>query len=441
MNSFNSHKSFRVPVMILAIVALSLLLLSACQALEPAQEVQANAPEAAAEEAAAEEAAAEEAAAEEAAAEEAAAEEAAAEEAAAEEAAAGEAAAEEAAAEEAAAEEAAAEEAAAEEAAAEEAAAEEAAAEEAAAEEAAAEEAAAEEEPQLATAMASSKLTNQPGRAIVTARGNHFIVDSVPPIEGPNEELNPLDMILGSLATCGMFIAEHVAQVEAMPLEDVVVGVEADLDASGVAGSGADPRLQKMRVHMDMPGTSAEQAAQIVENFQARCPIYTTLSRATDIEITVGDEEVSAPTEGLNTAKVSAQLSNQPGRAIVSARGNHFVIDSVPPLAGPNEERNPLDLILGSLATCGTFIFESAAQEMDIPLTGVSTLVEGDFDPRGVGSMGSVDPRIQAFRVTIEAEGIDEAQGEQLTEQFQQRCPIYTTLQLAAPIEVTVNTS
>ncbi len=53
------------------------------------------------------------------------------------------------------------------------------------------------EGPQLATAMASTQLTNQPGRAIVSARGNHFIVDSVPPLEGPNEELNPLDMMLG----------------------------------------------------------------------------------------------------------------------------------------------------------------------------------------------------------------------------------------------------
>jgi uncharacterized OsmC-like protein len=301
--------------------------------------------------------------------------------------------------------------------------------------------AAASDEPQLATAKASAKLTNQAGRAIVSARGNHFIVDSVPPLEGPNEELNPLDMILGSLATCGMFIAERVAQEEAIPLEDVLVAVEGDLDASGVAGSGADPRLQQMRVHLDLPGANEEQAAQIVDNFTVRCPIYTTLSRATDIEITVGDEAPPAAMEGLNTAALTAQLSNQPGRAIVSARGNHFVIDSVPPLEGPNEERNPLDLILGSLATCGTFIFERSAQELDIPLTSLTTLVEGDFDPRGVAEMGSIDPRIQAFRVMIEAEGIDDAQAETMSEQFQQRCPIYTTLQHAAPVEITVTTN
>jgi uncharacterized OsmC-like protein len=386
MKSINMQISFRVPMMILFILV---LLLSACQALEPSQTAQADSPVAVEQESAAAAEPVQEVVEEP-------------------------------------------------EAAVEQESSDEAEAVQEVVEEPAA---AASDEPQLATAKASAKLTNQAGRAIVSARGNHFIVDSVPPLEGPNEELNPLDMILGSLATCGMFIAERVAQEEAIPLEDVLVAVEGDLDASGVAGSGADPRLQQMRVHLDLPGANEEQAAQIVDNFTVRCPIYTTLSRATDIEITVGDEAPPAAMEGLNTAALTAQLSNQPGRAIVSARGNHFVIDSVPPLEGPNEERNPLDLILGSLATCGTFIFERSAQELDIPLTSLTTLVEGDFDPRGVAEMGSIDPRIQAFRVMIEAEGIDDAQAETMSEQFQQRCPIYTTLQHAAPVEITVTTN
>jgi hypothetical protein len=81
-------------------------------------------------------------------------------------------------------------------------------------------------------------------------------------------------------------------------------------------------------------------------------------------------QPIQRPPEGLQlaTARVSAQLSNQPGRAIVSARGNHFVVDSVPPLEGPNEELNPLDMLLGSLATCGIFIAERAAQEQEVAL-------------------------------------------------------------------------
>lgn len=290
---------------------------------------------------------------------------------------------------------------------------------------------------ELATAKASAQLSNQRGRAIVSARGNHFIVDSVPPIEGPNEELNPLDMLLGSLATCNIFVAEKAALEQGFPLEGATATVQGDLDPSGVAGSGTDPRLQIFRVHMNLDGLDAEQSALMIDEFKARCPIYTTLSRSADVEITVGDEEQSAPIDGLTTATASAQLSNQPGRAIVSARGNHFIIDSVPPLEGPNEERNPLDLILGSLATCGRFIFERVAEEQALSLTDIVTEVEADFDPSGVAG-ADVDPRIQALRVNITVNGISEEQADMMVEQFEQRCPIYTTLSRSAPIDVSL---
>ena len=306
-----------------------------------------------------------------------------------------------------------------------------------AAEEAAAAEAEAPQGPQLATAKASAQLSNQPGRAIVSARGNHFIVDSVPVIGGPNEELNPLDMMLGALATCGIFIAEKAAQELDVPLGAATATVEGDFDPSGVKTGETNPRIQAFRVHLDLPGADEEQTAALIDNFMRRCPMYTTVSRAAPVEITTGNQVPSAKAdEALATAMVSAQLSNQPGRAIVSARGNHLVIDSVPPLDGPNEERNPLDLALGALATCGSFVYEKVAQDEGFPLTGLTATVEGDFDPSGVKT-GQSDPRIQAFRVHMKLEGVDEAQAEMMAEQFQQRCPIYTTLSRAAPIEIT----
>ncbi len=79
----------------------------------------------------------------------------------------------------------------------------------------------------------------------------------------------------------------------------------------------------------------------------------------------------------------------------MTARGHHFVVDSPPPLGGPNEEINPIEVLLSALATCGTFVCETAAREMDIPLNRLTVTVAGDFDPRGVCSE-PLDPRIQA---------------------------------------------
>jgi uncharacterized OsmC-like protein len=139
------------------------------------------------------------------------------------------------------------------------------------------------------------------------------------------------------------------------------------------------------------------------------------------------------------TASATSTLANQAGRAIVSARGHHIIVDSPPPLGGPNQELNPLDVILAALATCGTFVIETAAGEMEIPLESVSLEAEGDFDPRGVKGVEGIDPRITEFRVKVSVVGPTEKQTETLIEEFKKRCPVYTTLSRSAPILFEIN--
>ena len=71
-----------------------------------------------------------------------------------------------------------------------------------------------------------------------------------------------------------------------------------------------------------------------------------------------------------------------------------------------------------------------------MPLESIAATVEGDFNPTGVKD-GSVNPRLQAFRVNMAVSGVTAEQADALSEQFQARCPIYTTLSRSAPIEIT----
>ncbi len=141
------------------------------------------------------------------------------------------------------------------------------------------------------------------------------------------------------------------------------------------------------------------------------------------------EENIELNTFGLSTTLV------QPGRAIVHSRGNHFVVDSPPVLGGSNEERNPVDLLLGVLATCGLFIYESGAAELEMPLESLSVAVEGDLAFQGLKD-GSVNPRMREFRVMIDAQGLSDDDFEVLHERWKIRCPVYTTLIRSAPIEV-----
>jgi uncharacterized OsmC-like protein len=295
----------------------------------------------------------------------------------------------------------------------------------------------------LATASVTARaarMENQPKRLIVQARRNHFIVDSIPPLGGTNEELNPVDLLASALAACATFVSDRAAREKGIELEGITTTAEGEFDARGLLGFDFDPRFQVFRVHMDLDGATEEQQAQLEEAFKARCLVYATLIRSVDtIEITTNDEQPSPPLTGpgIMTASAVAQLSNERGRAIVSVQGGvkDFIADAEWLLGGPNHELNSIDMTLSALATCATILYEDEAIKQGVPLTAIAAKVEADYDRRGMKS-AQFDARIQAFRVTVDLEGPTPEQAEALQAKYVLRCPLYTTLVRAAPIEI-----
>jgi quercetin dioxygenase-like cupin family protein/uncharacterized OsmC-like protein len=311
-----------------------------------------------------------------------------------------------------------------------------------------------EEELNLVTARVAADLV-QPGRLVMSARGNHWIYDSVAPLNGPNEAVNPLDGLLGALISCGMFIYEAVAIENEIALDSISASATGELDPRGVSGAAdVNPRIRALYVTMNVEGPTAEEAAAMAEAFSLRCPIYTTLGRAAPITVTnVVDGEEQEPFateaivhEGDEEEEIELQLARPTvkgklvefGRAMLSARGNHWIYDSVPPINGPNEEVNPLDALVGALPACGIMIYEAVTRDEGIPLHSISATVEADLDPRGVAG-APVDPRIRAFRVTMNVDGPTVEEAEMLADEYRARCPIYTTFERSAPIEITNN--
>jgi uncharacterized OsmC-like protein len=139
----------------------------------------------------------------------------------------------------------------------------------------------------LATATASARLSNEPGRALLTLRAQHVVTDSPPTLGGPNEAPNPVELLLSSLAGCAVFVCERAAQELGIALKAIQVTAAGDFDPRGVCGEPFDPRFQSFRVRLALEGPDAAQAALLLQAFKTRCPVYTTLARAAPVEITL----------------------------------------------------------------------------------------------------------------------------------------------------------
>lgn len=139
--------------------------------------------------------------------------------------------------------------------------------------------------PPLATASASCRLSNEPGRALLAMRGQHVVTDSPPTLGGPNEAPNPVELLLGALAACAAFVCERAAQEMGLPLTAVSVTAAGDFDPRGVCGEAVDPRFQSFRLRLTLEGPDAAQRELLLQAFKTRCPIYTTLARAAPVEI------------------------------------------------------------------------------------------------------------------------------------------------------------
>ncbi|MBC7810246.1 MAG: OsmC family protein [Burkholderiales bacterium] len=151
----------------------------------------------------------------------------------------------------------------------------------------------------LATTVVISRLIGLRGRAIVTAKGHHLVVDSPLSLGGPNEEVNPVDLLLSALATSNTFVCERAAQEIGIPIQKLSVIVMGDLDPRGTYGEPVDPRIQAVRVRVLLAGPTAEQAEMLCRAIRARCPVYATLSRAVEIEIeTVLEQTADAASDG-----------------------------------------------------------------------------------------------------------------------------------------------
>src|SRR5262245_37590449 len=115
--------------------------------------------------------------------------------------------------------------------------------------------------------------------------------------------------------------------------------------------------------------------------------------------------------DGLKIDTVRSYTSGTIGRALNSARANHFVLDSP---NGPNEALTNGEAFLSGISSCGVTIIVMYAQQNGIPLKRMQVTIEGVRDLASPNSF-------QAINMRFEIAGVDQAQAEKLVETYKGR--------------------
>ncbi len=103
-----------------------------------------------------------------------------------------------------------------------------------------------------------------PGRSVVSARNNHFVIDEPAYAGGPGEATTPAEAFLGAVAACGVLLVETFARQANVPL------IHAEASIEGVRTKADPSKFQKVKLRFELRGVTPIQANELVEKFKGR---------------------------------------------------------------------------------------------------------------------------------------------------------------------------
>src|SRR4051812_43799525 len=99
------------------------------------------------------------------------------------------------------------------------------------------------------------------------------------------------DLLLAALAACAQLTCQMVATAMEIPVADIRVTVEGDLDLAGTLGVRRDASVGfdaiRVRFDVDAPDASADQLAALQEKTERYCVVLQTLADPPKVETTM----------------------------------------------------------------------------------------------------------------------------------------------------------
>lgn len=120
----------------------------------------------------------------------------------------------------------------------------------------------------------------------VTARNHTITIDE--PIEkgGTDTGMNPVEMLLGSIAACLTLTISIYAEAMGVQVDDIQVEAEGDLNSAGMKGSArVRPGFYKIRPHISVKTDAAPEIfQQVIDLAVLRCPVEDSISKGVEFD-------------------------------------------------------------------------------------------------------------------------------------------------------------
>lgn len=123
--------------------------------------------------------------------------------------------------------------------------------------------------------------TGQPGTWLLKSRHNYLVSSATPERGGTGEPWVAGELLVAALASCAASIVADAAARRDIGLRHLGVTASSERDAN-------DPtRYAAVTLEFELHGPSPQEAESLVEEFQANCPIYGTLSRGAPLHVSI----------------------------------------------------------------------------------------------------------------------------------------------------------
>jgi len=145
-------------------------------------------------------------------------------------------------------------------------------------------------EPAKAKSRPTVVATADGAQAAMAAGPFAWRADLPPGLGGSNAAPSPTALLLSALAGCAViFIRDTLAPQLGVAIDDVKATVSCDADARGLLGmAGAVPDLQNLELRIELKsGAPRARIDELIEVWQARCPIYLALRKPTPVAMSV----------------------------------------------------------------------------------------------------------------------------------------------------------